>query len=58
MTRDYTTYRKEGFVIRMLQCGLTLLESWCERWKVKIYEGQNQAISFSYHRRPVKNLLS
>jgi hypothetical protein len=31
----YATVCKEGFV-RKLQRGLSLMETWCERWNIKI----------------------
>jgi hypothetical protein len=31
----YCTDRKEGYVLRKLQRGLTSVESWCERWNIK-----------------------
>jgi hypothetical protein len=34
----YATDRKEGFVVRKLQRGLSLMETWCERWNIKINE--------------------
>jgi hypothetical protein len=35
-TSLYATDRKEGFVIRKLQRGLSSMETWCERWNIKI----------------------
>jgi hypothetical protein len=29
----YATDRKEGFIVRKLQRGLTSMETWCERWR-------------------------
>jgi hypothetical protein len=40
----YCTDRKEGYVFRKLQRGLTSVESWCERWNIKINEDKTQAI--------------
>jgi hypothetical protein len=34
----YATDRKEGFVVRKLQRRLSLMETWCERWNIKINE--------------------
>jgi hypothetical protein len=48
----YATDRKEGFIIRKLQRGLTSVEAWCERWNIKINEDQTQGIYFSHSRRP------
>jgi hypothetical protein len=32
----YATDRKEGFVVRKPQRGLSSMETWCERWNIKI----------------------
>jgi hypothetical protein len=32
----YIPHHKEGYVLRILQYGLTLLELWCECWNIKI----------------------
>jgi hypothetical protein len=32
----YASDRKEGFVVRKLQRGLSSMETWCERWNIKI----------------------
>jgi hypothetical protein len=34
----YATDRKEGIVVRKLQRGLSSMETWCERWNIKINE--------------------
>jgi hypothetical protein len=34
----YARDRKEDFVVRKLQRGLSSLETWCERWNIKINE--------------------
>jgi hypothetical protein len=34
----YATDRKEGFVVRKFQRGLISMETWCERWNIKINE--------------------
>jgi hypothetical protein len=34
----YATDRKEDFVVRKLQRGLSSMETWCERWNIKINE--------------------
>jgi hypothetical protein len=31
----FTTGRKEGYVLRKLERGLTSMESWFERWNIK-----------------------
>jgi hypothetical protein len=42
----YATDRKEGFVVRKLERGLSLMESGCERWGVKINEDKTQGSTF------------
>jgi hypothetical protein len=37
-TFPYATDRKEGFVFRKLQRGLSSMEAWYERWNIKINE--------------------
>jgi hypothetical protein len=32
----YATDRKEGFAVRKLQRGLSSMDTWCERWNIKI----------------------
>jgi hypothetical protein len=32
----HATDRKEGFVVRKLQHGLSSMETWCECWNIKI----------------------
>jgi hypothetical protein len=46
----YVTDRKNGFVVRKLQCSLSSTETWCECWNIKINEVKTQGIYF-YHRR-------
>jgi hypothetical protein len=46
----YATERKEGYVLRKLQRGITAMEAWCESWNIKINEDKNQAIYFSHRR--------
>jgi hypothetical protein len=48
----YVTDRKEGFVVRKLQRGLSSMENWSERWNIKINEDKTQGIYFSRSRRP------
>jgi hypothetical protein len=54
----YCTDRKVGYVLRKLQRGLTSVESWCERWNIKINEDKTQAIYFSRGYRPVETCLT
>jgi hypothetical protein len=44
----YATHRKEGYVFRKLQRDLSAIETWCERWNIKINEDKTQAIYFSH----------
>jgi hypothetical protein len=48
----YATDRKEGCVLRELQQGLSAIETWSERWNIKINEDKTQAIYFSHKLRP------
>jgi len=52
-----TTDCKEGYLLIKLQCGLTSMESWCERWNMKINEDKTQAI-YSHRRRTVEIFLT
>jgi hypothetical protein len=48
----YATNRKEDYVLRKLQRGLSAIETWCERWNIRINEDKTQAIYFSHRLRP------
>jgi hypothetical protein len=48
----YATDCKEDYVLRKLQRGLSAIETWCERWNIKINEDNTQAIYFSHRLRP------
>jgi hypothetical protein len=48
----YSTDRKEVYVLRKLQRGLSAIETWCERWNIKINETKTQAVYFSRRLRP------
>jgi hypothetical protein len=48
----YATDHKEGFIVRNLQCCLSSMETWCERWNIKINEDKTRRIYFSRSRRP------
>jgi hypothetical protein len=54
----YVTERKEGYVLRKLQCGLKSMVAWCERWNIKINEGKTRAIYFAHRIRPPESLLT
>jgi hypothetical protein len=38
----YPADRKEGFIVRKFQRGLSSIETWCERWNMKINEDKNR----------------
>jgi hypothetical protein len=42
----YATDRqgKEGFIVRKLQHGLSSMETWCERWNIKMNEDKTQGV--------------
>jgi hypothetical protein len=54
----YATDRKEYFVVRKFQCGLSSVEIWSERWNIKIIEYKNQGIYFSRSHRPPESRLT
>jgi hypothetical protein len=47
----YATDRKEGYVLRKLQRGLSATETGCEHRNIKINEGKGQAIYFPHQLR-------
>jgi hypothetical protein len=51
------TERKEGYVLRKLQRGLSSIETWCERWNIKASKEKTQAIYFTHRLRPPKPRL-
>jgi hypothetical protein len=52
------TDRKEGYVLRKLQPGLTSVGSWCEHWNIRINEDKTQTIYFSRGNRPPETSLT
>jgi hypothetical protein len=48
----YATDRKEGYVLRKLQRGLSAIERWCKRWNIKINEDNTHAIYCSQRLGP------
>jgi len=50
----YARDRKEGYVLRKLQRDFTAMETWCDRWNIKINEDKTQYIHFSHRRGPVE----
>jgi hypothetical protein len=54
----YATDRKEGYVLRKLQRGLTSVGSWCEHWDIRINVDKTQAIYFSRGNRPTETSLT
>jgi hypothetical protein len=49
---------KEGFIVRKLQCGLSSMEAWCERWNIKINEDKIRGVYFSHSRPPPASRLT
>jgi hypothetical protein len=43
----FATEKHECHVLCKLQRGLTAVNSWCERWNIKINEGETQEMYFS-----------
>jgi hypothetical protein len=54
----YATDRKEVYVLRNLQRGLSAIETWCEHWNININEDKTQAIYFSHLLRPLKTHIT
>jgi hypothetical protein len=54
----YSTDRKENYILRKVQRGLTAMESWCERWNITINDDKTQAIYFSHRPRTVEAFLT
>jgi hypothetical protein len=54
----YATERKEGYILRNLQWGLSAIETWCECWNLKINEHKAQAIYFSHRLRSLEAHLT
>jgi hypothetical protein len=48
----YATDSKEHYVLRQMQRGLSIIESWCECWNIKINEYKTRAIYFSHRLKP------
>jgi hypothetical protein len=57
MIHVYTTNRKEGYILRKLQRGLTSVESRCELWNISFNGDKTQAVYFSHRRRQVETFL-
>jgi hypothetical protein len=53
----YATDRKEGFIVRKLQRGLSSMETWCERWNIKVNEDKTRGIYFFRSCRPPESRL-
>jgi hypothetical protein len=49
--------RKEGYVLRKLQRGLSAIGTWCERWNIRINEDNTPAIYFSQRLGPLRLIL-
>jgi hypothetical protein len=54
-TCTYATDRKERYILRKLQSGLTATEAWCERWNINTNEGKTLAIYFSPRRGQIQS---
>lgn len=54
----YCADRKEGYVLRKLQRGLSSMDSWCERSGIKIDEDKTWAMCFSRSLKPVDACLT
>jgi hypothetical protein len=50
----YVTGRKEGYILRNLQWGLSTIKTWCDSWNIKINEDKTQAIYFLIDLCPLK----
>jgi hypothetical protein len=44
--------------VRKFQRGFNSMETWCERWNIKINEDKTQGIYFSRSRRPPQSHLT
>jgi hypothetical protein len=53
----YATDRRQGYVFRKMQRGLSGIETWCEGWKIKINENKTQVTYFSHGLRPLTVIL-
>jgi hypothetical protein len=53
----YATDRNEGYVLRKLQRGLSVIETWCERWNIKINKDKAQTVYFLIVLAPLRLLL-
>jgi hypothetical protein len=42
----YATDRREGFVVRKLQRCLSSVETWCERWNIRINEDKTRGSTY------------
>jgi hypothetical protein len=47
-TSMYTTDREARYVLRNMQQGINAIETWCERWNIKVNEDKTQAVYFSH----------
>jgi hypothetical protein len=53
----YAAEEHERRVLCKLQCGLTAVNTWCERWNIQINEGKIQAIYISRRLRVPEDVL-
>jgi hypothetical protein len=54
----YAADRKLGYTVRNLQRGLSSMDTWCERWNIKVNEDKTKGIYFYYNRRPPEFYLT
>jgi hypothetical protein len=54
----YATDRKEGCVMRKIQCGLDSMAAWCKHLNIKINENKTRAIYFTLRNRRPDSLLT
>jgi hypothetical protein len=57
-TYMYATDRKEVYVVRRLQRSLNSIETWCERWNIKINKDEIRAVCLCHKLRPPEVTLA
>jgi hypothetical protein len=53
----YATYRKEGYVLRNLQRGLSAIETWCDCWTIKSMKIRLRPSTFLIDLGPLRLIL-
>jgi hypothetical protein len=56
-THIYATDRKESYVLRKLQRGLSAIEMWCESWNIKINEIRLRSSIFLINLGPLRLII-